>query len=297
MNPATSSEPLVESQDVPPRAHSATTLVVIGVCAVLVFAGLVALGTWQVQRLQWKLDLIERVEQRVHAPAVPAPGPSRWSQVTGQSHEYRHVRVEGTFLHDLSARVQATTELGSGFWLMTPLRQADDTLVLVNRGFVPSRLDENAPAPAVAAGQAGAAVVVTGLLRMSQPGGGFLRDNDPASERWYSRDVEALAGARGLDAERVAPYFIDAEAEQGSQHPERSQNPATTDYPVAGLTVVSFSNSHLVYAITWYVLALMVAVGTVWLAREELRARRGITPGAPKHPSGSETGGRADSDA
>src|SRR5262245_42515181 len=47
----------------------------MAVGAVLLFAGFCALGTWQVQRRAWKLDLIARVDQRVHAAAVPAPGP------------------------------------------------------------------------------------------------------------------------------------------------------------------------------------------------------------------------------
>src|SRR5438105_5507426 len=118
-----------------PRARSAVTRRMLAVCAGLVFACFVALGTWQLVRLQWKLDLIERVEQRAHAPAVAAPGRDRWPQITAESDEYRHVRVTGTFLYALTTRVQASTELGGGFWLLTPLRSADGSVVLVNRGF------------------------------------------------------------------------------------------------------------------------------------------------------------------
>ena len=129
---------------------------------------------------------------------------------------------------------------------------------------------------------------VTGLLRMTEPHGGFLRHNDPAANRWYSRDVQAIAAARGLT--RVAPYFIDAEAALGDGDAPRTpsetagaspsasadQRGATTSPPangprpptanepavppVPGLTVITFHNSHLVYAITWYTLALMVAI-------------------------------------
>ena len=106
------------------RPRSATALIVLAVGAALFFAVFMALGTWQVQRLHWKLDLIERVNQRVHAPAVAAPGPERWSQITAASDEYRHVRVTGSFLHDRTAKVQAVTELGSGYWLLTPLARA-----------------------------------------------------------------------------------------------------------------------------------------------------------------------------
>src|ERR1700761_402299 len=105
--------------------------------AVVLFSIFVALGTWQVQRRTWKLDLIARVQERVHAPAVPAPGVREWARVDAANSEYRHVRVAGTLLNDSETLVQALTELGAGFWVVTPLRQADGTIVLVNRGFVP----------------------------------------------------------------------------------------------------------------------------------------------------------------
>ena len=239
-----------------PRA--AAVPVVLGVLTVLIFAALVALGTWQIKRLFWKLDLIERVEQRVRAAPVASPGAERWAQLTRQTDEYRHVRVTGTFLPHSTTLVQAVTDLGSGFWLLTALRTLDGTVVLVNRGYVPSV--ETASALKKRESDRGQdRVIVTGLLRISEPGGGLLRKNDPAAERWYSRDVQAIAMARGLSG--AAPYFIDREAAQN----------APADDPVGGLTVVSFSNNHLVYALTWYALALMVAAGGLWAARYETR--------------------------
>ena len=208
--------------------------------AALLFAGFAALGTWQVQRLFWKLALIERVEQRVHAAPVEAPaGP-----VTAAADEYRHVALRGRFLHERETLVQAVTEQGPGWWLLTPLQQADGRSVLVNRGFVTTEARASAARPA-------GEVELTGLLRLTEPGGGFLRRNDPAAQRWFSRDVQAIAAARGLaDA---APYFVDADAGPDA-------------WPVGGLTVVRFHNNHLVYALTWYGLALMVA-GAAWMLR------------------------------
>ena len=128
--------------------------------ALVLFAGLIALGTWQVYRLQWKLALIERVEQRVHAAATPAPGPELWPQVSAANDEYRHVSVSGHFLYDQSVKVQAVTELGAGFWVLTPLRAADGNIFLVNRGYIPER---STPAT----GDPQQAVSVQGLLRIS----------------------------------------------------------------------------------------------------------------------------------
>ena len=141
--------------------------------------------------------------------------------------------------------MQAVTDLGGGFWVMTPLKGERFT-VLVNRGFVPS--DRRAPAARAEGNRAGP-IAITGLLRITEPEGGFLRTNDAANDNWYSRDVAAIAAARGLD--RAAPYFIDADA---------TANPG--GYPVGGLTVVRFSDNHLVYALTWFALA----IGCAWAA-------------------------------
>ncbi|RJG06570.1 SURF1 family protein [Noviherbaspirillum cavernae] len=252
----------------PLRRRSFAILLALAVCATLAFAGFVALGTWQLQRLQWKLALIERVEQRVHAAPVPAPGPDRWPQINAEADEYRHVRVTGTFLHELATRVQATTELGSGYWLLTPLRSEDGTVVLVNRGFIPAKPTDSSERKRQDRHEVS---TVSGLLRISEPGGGFLRNNDPAANRWHSRDVQAIAAARGLS--RVAPYFVDADSAKDAAN--ENSGALSPDRPIGGLTVISFHNNHLVYALTWYALALMVAGAGGWVAREERRIRRG----------------------
>ncbi|MDX8463327.1 SURF1 family protein [Mesorhizobium humile] len=207
---------------------------------VLVFLGL---GIWQLERRVWKLDLIARVDQRIHAPVVDAPGPQDWSGLSASDYEYRHVRLTGRFEGGANTLVQAVTELGGGYWVLTPMRDDRGFTVLVNRGFVPQ--ERKAEFERENAGFA-ATATVDGLLRISEPRGGFLRSNDPAANRWYSRDVAAIAKARGLA--EVAPYFIDAEAS------------GAAGWPRGGLTVVTFRNSHLVYALTWFALAAMLAM-------------------------------------
>lgn len=247
------------------RPRSVVTRAALAVWAVLAFAGFVALGTWQVERRAWKLDLIARVDQRVHAPATDAPARSEWPRVNAATDEYTHVRLRGTFLHDKEALVQASTRLGAGFWVLTPLRTADGSVVLVNRGFVPPEARERA---ARTAPEPQGDTTVAGLLRLTEPKGGFLRTNDPAADRWFSRDVQAIAAARGLAD--VAPYFVDAEA-----GPATAQ--AAPTWPAGGLTVIAFPNSHLVYALTWYGLALMV-LGAAWFVWRDDR-RRQAAPG------------------
>ena len=238
--------------------RSTVALVGLTLLGLILFLGLIGLGTWQVYRRAWKLDLIARVDQRVHAPPVAPPAPAQWPEVTAASDEYRHVRVTGTLLNDRETRVQASTELGSGFWLMTPLQMPDGSTVLINRGFISPEWKHGETSDAAHP------VTVTGLLRLSEPHGRFLRMNDPANNRWFSRDVQAIATARGLS--NVAPYFVDADAATSDSRDGQE--------PVGGLTVISFPNNHLVYAITWYLLALMVAWAAWRVGREEKRQRR-----------------------
>jgi surfeit locus 1 family protein len=203
-----------------------------------------ALGVWQLDRLRWKRDLIERVETRIARPAVAVP-----AALEPKQFEYRRVRVSGTFLHDRETLVEALTERGPGHWVVTPLR-TERGLILVNRGFVPK-----GRVPAKRSGQ----VQVEGLVRLTEPEGRFLRANRPADDRWYSRDVAAMAQARGLG--QVAPYFIDAGASPGS------------DLPVGGLTVVRFRNAHLIYALTWFGLCALAIWGFALTRRQSSGAK------------------------
>ena len=247
---------------VAPRQRSTLLRLALLAMALLCCAAFIALGSWQVQRLHWKQDLIERVGRRVLAAPVPAPGPQEWPRLGAAADAYRRVKVSGTLLTAQSAKVQASTELGSGYWLLTPLRTADGGVTMINLGFISPEQARNVLPP-----QPVSSFDVTGLLRMSEPGGGFLRENDPANERWYSRDVGAIAAARNLSA--VAPYFIDADA------PSAARLAASGGVaPVGGLTVISFHNNHLVYALTWYALALMMAGACFWVVRDERRRSR-----------------------
>lgn len=221
---------------------------------VLACAGFVALGLWQVERLGWKEALIARVERNVNAAPAPLPAPSRWTALTRED-EYRRLQAHGRYDFEREVLVAANTELGAGFWVLTPLRANDGTWVLVNRGFVPPQLRTQVPRGAPEQS-------VTGLLRFTEPGGRLLQKNDPAAGRWYSRDVAAIAAQQRLQG-TVAPFFLDARAEQGAR-----------GWPRAGLTVLQFRNHHLVYALTWFALAAIMAAAIAYLLLDARRARR-----------------------
>jgi surfeit locus 1 family protein len=230
------------------KSHRALKKGAMAGALLLLTAGFVALGIWQIERRAWKHALIAAVESRVHRPPTAPPPPADWADVSAARDAYARVGVTGRYLPERDTLVLAVSDLGSGYWVMTPFRTANFTL-LINRGFVPQ--GTRAPAPPQGT------QTVTGLLRITEPGGGFLRSNDPAAGRWYSRDVAAIAQARRVGP--VAPYFIDAD--------KRGDG-----YPVGGLTVIRFSDNHMSYALTWFGMALLSLVGLWLLLKERGRA-------------------------
>ncbi|MGG7519359.1 SURF1 family protein [Allorhizobium undicola] len=224
----------------------------------LATAAFVALGIWQIERLGWKNDLIARVTDRVHSPAVAAPGPKEWSAINRQNDEYRHVKVYGHFDHSRETLVYASTALGAGYWVLTPFN-SEDGIRLINRGFVP--LDRKEPASR-AAGQLEGDLTLSGLLRLDEPDGTLLRSNNSLQDRWYSRDINAIAAKRGIAPSVLAPYFIDI---------DKTEVPG--GYPIGGMTQVTFPNNHLQYALTWFAMAVMSSGFLVFLLREKRRHR------------------------
>lgn len=229
--------------------------------AALLSAGLAALGIWQLQRLAWKEALITRINQAQQAAPTPLPASNAWPSISKEQDEYRRVQARGQFIHEKQTLVRASTALGTGYWVMTPLRLSTGGYLLVNRGYVGTGqlTPESRGEPSL--GQPDQ--IVTGLLRPSEPGGSLLQKNEPQAKRWYSRDVAAIAQAQGLPQQDVAPFFIDAVA-----------LPDSAPWPRAGLTVLSFNNKHLGYALTWFTLALMVLAAGGYLLWTELRLRR-----------------------
>lgn len=214
---------------------------IVGGLIVATILLLIGLGVWQLQRRTWKLALIAQTERQLHAAPVAAPAPSI---PVSTADVYKPVTATGRYRTGADTYVQAVTAFGGGFWVVTPFDTDRSFTVLVNRGFVPAELRGKVD-------PSSARQTVRGLLRLTEPGGGFLRSNDPAADRWYSRDVAAIAGTKQLG--RTAPYFIDASG-------------PTTGWPRGGLTVVRFHNSHLVYAFTWFGLAALLAI-MAWRVR------------------------------
>ncbi len=213
---------------------------------VCVFITLISLGNWQLRRLEWKQDLVADIEARAFAEPVPAPE----SPVP----QYTRLKLEGLFQHDLSLRIKAVTDLGPGSWLMTPLQSASQT-VWVNRGFIPTGID------ALEISTPANQQEVVGLARLPVPDGTWLEKNKPQKAKWFSADLPVMSSAAGISAQ--AAYYLDAEAGSNADA-----------WPRGGMTKLVFRNTHLIYAITWYTMALLLLAGVAYILWDGWRNSR-----------------------
>lgn len=228
----------------------------VAILGLLVFAILIGLGTWQVQRLHWKEGLLATIEDRKSAAPLPLAEIEARYRSTGDV-DYTPVTVTGTFHHGGERHFLATWKGQSGFFVYTPLELADGRFAFVNRGFVPYDLKDPAKRPE---GQVEGELTVTGLARNPLPEkpSSLVPDNDPGKNIFYWKDRDAMAASAGLRATaEIVPVFIDADA---------TPNPG--GYPAGGVTLIDLPNNHLQYAVTWYGLAAaLAAVMAAWFLR------------------------------
>jgi surfeit locus 1 family protein len=222
-------------------------------CALL-FAALCWLGVWQLERLQWKLALIARVNG--HMAAAPLPL-DRITAMNSDEAQYRRVRLSGRFDHAHEAYVFTTDAGAPVYHVLTPFMCDDGKVLMVDRGEVPKeKLDPATRATGNVAGE----MHVTGVWRVPDAPGLFTPPPDTTHRIWYARDLATIAQADHLAL--AAPVVIEADA---------SPNPG--GWPRGGQTVVSFRNQHLSYAVTWFGLALGLL--GIWLAYHISKGRIG----------------------
>jgi surfeit locus 1 family protein len=210
------------------------------VAVAIALAILLALGTWQVQRLHWKQTLLARVAALQAAPARPADG-----VLTAVAHgidgDFTRVRiacpglamapyVELYFLHE----GQAGSRLISACRLEGNPRYRS---VLVDRGFVADTISSRPPVRAADT----TPLEVVGVLRMPERGNAF--SPPPSGRRWYVRDTAAMAAT--LQASAPAPLILMAETSTNPDWGALRPLAVPTDIP----------NRHFEYALTWYGLA------------------------------------------
>jgi len=214
------------------------------------FALLMGLGLWQLERLQWKLDLIARIQRNMNAQAISLGQALK----SGIEHaQYRRVTASGS-LDNTKENYLYTTGPGGEpvYHVLTPLLVGGGNAVMTDRGYVPVSLRD----PATRSEPNGRLEYV-GILRAAEKSGTFTPSPDLRHRVWFARDVEAMARRDHLRL--VAPVVLEAVATRGEK------------WPRGGQTRVDLPNDHLQYALTWFLLAAALAI--VYLAWHRAHGR------------------------
>lgn len=212
------------------------------ICALPVLMVLIGLGTWQLQRLEWKENVIAERAAGLAAPplAVEEIPPSGW-----QKFEHRRVTLQGRFEHKFQMPVfnpAQPVDGRTGYDLITPFRLDSGGSVLVDRGWIPidwAKVD-NLVYP-------DSRMTLTGILRDGRRDNRWVPDNSPKDGDWFYVDVPAMAAYAGLG--KFAPYYV-------KLMPVRNAK----TFPLPLDVNSKIRNKHLEYVVTWYGLAATLIV-------------------------------------
>lgn len=221
------------------------------------FAILVALGVWQVERLHWKVALIEQIRRNMAAEPISLER----ARALGHRAQYRPVAVTGRFDYSGEAYVFTTGPDGAPVYhVLTPLILSGGGAVMVDRGYVPEnlRLPETRPGSEPAGMHR-----VIGIWRIPDHPGSFTPQPDLRKRIWFARDLSKIARVDRLKL--AVPALLEAVAAKHGR-----------GWPRGGQTRIDIPNDHFEYALTWFLLA--AALLAVYVEYHRAHGRLGFGP-------------------
>jgi len=213
---------------------------ILGVAGVAI---LLSLGFWQLRRMEWKEAILAEIAAGIAAPPVALPSEP------DPSMKYLPVEVEGRTTGQEILVLSGTREQGGGYQVISGFQTADGRRIMVDRGFIPQD-DRRAARPATD-------LTVLGNLHWPSEKGSATPEPNLTEGIWFARDVPAMAAQLGTE-----PVLVVASAVAG--------DPQGIEPIPVGITGIP--NSHLEYAVTWFLLAATWAGMTAYLIS---RIRRG----------------------
>ncbi|CAO3682284.1 unnamed protein product [Umbelopsis vinacea] len=172
----------------------------------------------------------------------PIPLPRRVNARAVQDFEYRRVKISGVYDHAREMLLGPRTrgDGNSGYFLITPMKRENGSIVLVKRGWVPTEKRDQRTRPESLTQDV---EEVEGLLRGTEMKNSFTPDNDIPNNQWFWVDVETMASLTGSE-----PVVIERVSDRS---PSQENELIRKGIPVGRSPVVEVRNNHLQYIITW----------------------------------------------
>lgn len=213
---------------------------------------LCTLGTWQVQRLQWKNDITAKLQAQYAQGGKTLRADDLGTIEAGS---FKYGTVNGQPLKDKAVLLGPRILEGrSGYHLLLPVEMADGNVLIVNTGWVGSLWSDTLEDRL---GTLPATITARGIVRHPD-WSSFASKNSPANDLWFRADVAEIATARDIEsiypvilyADKIEPELADVTIHEEQWLPR---------------------NKHLQYALFWYALAVVMAgvYGTYIFSRKQ----------------------------
>ncbi len=202
---------------------------------------LFSLGTWQLYRLQWKENIIRKIELSSKLPPT--------SLDINNMEEFKKIKIKGKLLLKNYFLYQLNEKGNYGFNLISVLQTDNSNFFLVKRGWLPKiekKYEENYPLEIVSN------VEIEGVLHLAKPKRNFVPENNDKEKFFYYLDINQLSKSLNI---KLAPYLI----EQSSSDKYFINLKNTSR--------INITNNHLQYAITWYVLGFCILIAFWFLKK------------------------------
>ncbi len=210
------------------------------------FIILCVLGSWQMQRLSWKSNLIEEYNTKFNK--APLNLNENFKNLSGN--RFRRVIVNGIFDHNKEINIIGKTYEGNaGFHIVTPFITENSNTIYINRGWVPKKyVSQTSRKFSLVEGK----TQIIGLIRMPQTKGYFVPNNEPKNGFWFTVIPSEFNEQFNLNAEKK---FYIVELKVGDE----------LKLPIPANGEIQIPNNHLQYAITWYSLAIgLIIIYFAW---------------------------------
>ena len=188
---------------------------------------LLSLGFWQIYRLNWKLELIEQIENSLKNDPVEL------SNI--EKKNYLRIKTSGEIDFDKQIYLYNLNDAGKpGFEVINPIKIGDENY-LMNRGWIPFEKKDLPEINLVDQNQ------IVGTLMLQTKASTFKPENDIEKNYWFTLDREDILKFTGRNFSEYVIYL-------------------NGDYKIPKPRVITakISNNHKKYAITWFSMAISI---------------------------------------
>jgi|TARA_B110000483_G_C17902789_1_gene429992 surfeit locus 1 family protein len=196
-----------------------------------------ALGSWQIIRLNWKLELINQIETSLKDIPV---------NLSNSKHKnYLRVKTRGSIDFEKQIYLYNLNEKGKpGFEVINPLKVGNNNYLL-NRGWIPFNKKEDETINVIDENY------INGVLRKQIKPNMFKPENDLSENYWFTLDRDDIFKFTGKN---FSPYVIYLSG--------------NNEFPKPKSITANISNNHKKYALTWFSLAISILLIYLYLRKK-----------------------------